>query len=313
MSFPSTFSAFPQVSPTDRLHNPSHSGLENSQSSAVGQVEAFVGLDGDASVAGTLVYDVRSPDSDGGGHIQTANKGGTGQTSFNKGDILVGQSSSVITKLAVGADGTIPVADSTTPTGIRWGQPGSPTMRVYQASSSIYTWYKPSNLSYLVVEVQANGANGANSGPGSDTPGADGGGAGGYARSILPAASLPLAASILVQAGGAGSLLSYFGSIASARGGSLRTGGIGSIGGLRIKGGDGGPGIRNTNNSNVSGEGGNGGDSYFSSGGGGAVNAQNGLNGGNYGGGGGGGGGHTASGATSGGLGGDGVVIVTEY
>src|SRR3990167_8529043 len=107
MPFPSTLSTFNRPSTTDRLNSPSHSALHNTVSSALGQVEAVIGVAGANSVVGTFEYHVRSPPSDGGGHVQTANKGGTGQTVYTKGDILVAQSSSVVTKIAVGSDGEV--------------------------------------------------------------------------------------------------------------------------------------------------------------------------------------------------------------
>ena len=88
MAFPSTLSSFNRPTTTDRLNNPSHSALHNTVSSALRQIEAVIGVTGSASVVGTMMSDLRSPASDGGGHIQSANKGGTGQTTFIKGDIL---------------------------------------------------------------------------------------------------------------------------------------------------------------------------------------------------------------------------------
>lgn len=125
MPFPSVLSTFNRPSATDRLNSPSHSALHNTISSAVGQLEAVIGVEGPSSVVGTLEYFIKSPASDGGGHVQTANKGGTGQTSYTKGDLLVGSSSSVLSKLAVGADTTVPVADSTSPTGVKWATASS--------------------------------------------------------------------------------------------------------------------------------------------------------------------------------------------
>jgi hypothetical protein len=121
MAFPSTLTGYTQTTATSRLNNPSHSGLHNTVSSALGQVEAVIGVDGQNSILGTIIGDLRSPGSGGGGHIQTANKGGTGQISYTKGDILVAQSSSVLGKQSIGADGNILIADSTQALGIRWG------------------------------------------------------------------------------------------------------------------------------------------------------------------------------------------------
>lgn len=129
MTFSSTLSSFPRPNPTDRLNNPSHSGLHNTVSSALGQVEAVIGVDGQSSIVGTMMYDLRSPASPGGGHVQGAAFGGTGQTTFTKGDILIAQSASVLTKVAVGGTGQVLIANSTTATGVGWGSvtgiPGS--------------------------------------------------------------------------------------------------------------------------------------------------------------------------------------------
>ena len=121
--YPSVITSFNYPTPTDRLNSPSHSALHNTTSSAVGQVQAFVGTL--SSVPGTLMYDVRSANSDGGGHVQTASKGGTGQTTFTKGDLLVASSSSVLTKLAVGVDNQVLAVNSSVATGVQWVQAAS--------------------------------------------------------------------------------------------------------------------------------------------------------------------------------------------
>lgn len=123
--YPSILNTFNRPTATDRLNSPSHSALHNTVSSAVGQIESFIGKEGASSTVGTLLYDVRSPDSNGGGHVQTANKGGTGQTTYTKGDLLVATSASVLSKLTVGADTYIPQADSSQASGIKWTQPAS--------------------------------------------------------------------------------------------------------------------------------------------------------------------------------------------
>lgn len=120
MAFPSTLTSFTYPNASDRLNSPSHSSIHSEVASAIGQLEAIIGRDGNNSIAGTLLYDIRSPDSNGGGHVQTANKGGTGYTSYNKGDVLVATSASVLTKLAVGADGQVLRADSSVAGGIKW-------------------------------------------------------------------------------------------------------------------------------------------------------------------------------------------------
>lgn len=118
--YPSIISTFNIVTPSDRLNSPSHSALHNSVSSVLTQVQTVIGTD--SSVLGTIIGDLRNPNSGGGGHIQTANKGGTGQTTYAKGDLLVATSSSVISKLGVSStSGDVLVADPNQSTGMKWG------------------------------------------------------------------------------------------------------------------------------------------------------------------------------------------------
>lgn len=137
MAFPSTLSAFPRPNPTDLLNSPSHSGLHNTVSSALGQVEAVIGVEGNSSVVGTLMQIVKSPGSQGGGHVQGAAFGGTGQTTFAKGDMFVAQSASVISKLAVGADNTQLVADSSTSVGVKWATPSTTKVQINLTPASV--------------------------------------------------------------------------------------------------------------------------------------------------------------------------------
>lgn len=328
--YPSTLSAFTDPQATDRLNAPSHSAIEQAQNAGIEAVEAFVGTL--SSTAGTLIYDIRSPSSNGGGHVQTAAKGGTGQTTFTKGDVLIAQSSSVLTKLAVGNDGAVLTANSSVATGIQWGAvAGVPTVRAYTAAS-VLTWNKPSVLSYIVVEVQAGGGSGG--GSGGTANGGGGAGGGGYARKVYSASVLGLTATVTIGAGGlagttgsnpgnAGNNSSFFLSASSsilALGGAagLATGVAGSASGGSSSGGDvnfqGGGGTQEFSGTVAApGGGGLGGNSFM--GGGGATQTTvdtNGNPGGNYGGGGGGGGVRSGS-NTAGGAGAVGAVIITEY
>ncbi len=116
--YPSTIATLTDPLATDRLNAPSHSAIERAQNAEIEAIETFVGTT--SSAVGTLIYDVRSSQSNGGGHIQPANLGGTGQTSFTKGDLLVGQSTSVLTRLVAGTDAQILSADSSSPAGVLW-------------------------------------------------------------------------------------------------------------------------------------------------------------------------------------------------
>jgi hypothetical protein len=142
MAYPSVLSTLATPQPTDRLNNPSHSTLHQNENSAILEIQRFVGLDGSSSVIGTLDYDIRSPASNGGGHVQTANKGGTGQTTYNKGDILVAQSASVLTKLSTGVDGQILSVNSSVATGLTWITTSSPKVA---ASASVVSVDNSSN------------------------------------------------------------------------------------------------------------------------------------------------------------------------
>lgn len=121
-------------------------------SSAVGQLEAVIGLD--SSVIGTIIGDLRNASSGGGGHVQTANKGGTGQTSYTKGDLLAATSSSVISKLAIGTDNQVLMVNSSTATGVAWGVPN--TTKVTTSGSTVgiaFATNPPAAYSVLSVSI----------------------------------------------------------------------------------------------------------------------------------------------------------------
>lgn len=132
-TFPSILTVISDPAANNKLNAPSHSSIESAQNDGIKKLETFIGTE--SSAVGTLFYDIRGAGSNGGGHVQSANKGGTGQTQYAKGDILVGQSSSVLTKLAVGTDTYVPIADSTQATGIKWGAiPNSATWKVFSGT-----------------------------------------------------------------------------------------------------------------------------------------------------------------------------------
>lgn len=157
MAYPSIITSFSYPTPSNRLNNPSHSSLENLQSSTIGQIEAFIGTD--ASVQGTLVYDIRSPLSNGGGHIQTAVTGGTGQTTFNKGDILVATSPSVLSKLAAGQDGQALVYNSSLASGLGPATPGG--VKIFATASVIGVQNIEASIFSVVIPGSTLGTNNA--------------------------------------------------------------------------------------------------------------------------------------------------------
>lgn len=136
MAFPSTLTAFTYPQPTDKLNSPSHSSVHGQIASALGQVEVIIGRSGDNSVLGTIIGDLRSPGSGGGGHVQTAVLGGTGQTTYTKGDILAAKNASTLAKLAVGADNAFLRANSSVAAGVEWASGVSPKLAI---STSVVT------------------------------------------------------------------------------------------------------------------------------------------------------------------------------
>lgn len=150
--YPSVITSFTYPTASNRLNNPSHSTLENNQSSTIGQVQAVIGLADSASTLGTLIGDLRSPGSQGGGHVQGAAFGGTGQTTFTKGDILIASSPSILTKLAVGTNGYILTAQSSGAVGVSWLPKG-----IISQNSSIQTFTSiVTEVSIMSVSIPAN-------------------------------------------------------------------------------------------------------------------------------------------------------------
>lgn len=194
--WPSVISNIPDPQASDRLNSPSHSGIERSQNANIEAIQNFVGIDGASSVVGTLIYDVRSPASNGGGHVQTANKGGTGQTSYTKGDMLVGQSTSVLTKLAIGTDGAILTADSSQAVGMKW-KSGANTVTSFISGG---TWNRPTGMSFAEVYLWGGGASGATH---NNTFGGGGGGGGAFNYGIFSASTLGASQLVMIGSGGA--------------------------------------------------------------------------------------------------------------
>lgn len=160
-NYPSTITAFTNPSPTDKLSTTPHSSIESAQNTDLTAIETFVGTL--SSNVGTLVYDIRAAASNGGGHVQLANVGGTGQTAYTKGDILVATSSSVLTKLAVSAnDNDFLAVNSSVAAGINWKAGVTSGQVQNQAASysedsgsgSVYAIYpNPCVLSYAGGQV----------------------------------------------------------------------------------------------------------------------------------------------------------------
>lgn len=196
------------------------------------------------------------------------------------------------------------------------------------AHNGNYTWTKPNNLRYIIIEATGGGGGGA--GADSQASGGSGGG-GGYVKKIIVASALGATESIVVGRGGPGGAAgnnagtaggnTTFGSFVTAGGGGAGSasggsyaagaGGTASGGDVNIPGGNGGTGGVFSPRT-----GRNGGGSVMGSGGNGAISGStssaDATNGSGYGGGGGSGNGGTSSGSSSGGNGATGGIILTQ-
>lgn len=177
-----------------------------------------------------------------------------------------------------------------------------------QVFSSNGTWYKPSNLAYIKVEVIGGGGGSAGSGQ------YCGGGGGGYSMEIIDASELSASVSVSIGSGGAagggsggttsfGSFLQATGGSGGVTSGAGATGGSGSGGDLNINGGYGGTIATGTMGT------GHGGESFYGHGGYAGYYASVNAGAGTWPGGGAGGGAVASTGAA----GADGAVIVWEY
>ena len=147
-TFPSVISTISDPAATDKLNTPSHSTIETAQNDGIKKLETFIGTL--SSAVGTIMYDIRATASDGGGHVQGANKGGTGQTAFTKGDVLVANSASVLSKLAVGSNDQALVADSAQAAGVKW----SGVATAAQIQNQTYIYARASVMSGSVYGVK---------------------------------------------------------------------------------------------------------------------------------------------------------------
>lgn len=135
--WPSIISSLSDPNPTDRLNAPSHSSIESAQNANIEQIQTFIGTT-TSSAVGTILYDARSPDSNGGGHVQTANKGGTGQTAYTKGDLLVATSSSVLAKFAVSSTaGEVLTIDPSQAAGMKWANSSNTKVAVVSSQLGV--------------------------------------------------------------------------------------------------------------------------------------------------------------------------------
>jgi hypothetical protein len=238
-----------------------------------------------------------------------------------KGDLLVGTADNTIDNLSPGTNGQLLTANSATATGLEWTtQEGYRFVQTLYFTSdgsftkATYPWLK-------AIRVKCQGAGAAGWGSTVTTRQRPGGGGGGFAESLITDISgLDSSVTVTIGAGGIGNTgggssggTSSFGSLVSATGGVVVSGGIlGGLGGvgtgqLSVPGSAGGAG---TTLAGV--PSGSGGDSVFGSGGRFLGLDSNGESGRLYGGGGAGASANTTQ-PFNGGTGANGIVIVELY
>jgi len=247
------------------------------------------------------------------GATVAVSNGGTGQTTYTDGQLLIGNTTgNTLTKATLTAGTGISVTNgagsitiASTVTG------GFSNMEVFVSPG---TWTCPPTTSIAKVTVVGGGGNGGAK-PGATFGGGGGGGAGGAAIEVTP-----VSGPVAVTVGGAGGT-SSFGAFCSATGGANGgagtgtpspfaggtggNGGAGSGGDINIDGGAGQPG---TYSPQPAGYGGAGGSSILGAAGKGGVQGSAGTAGGNYGGGGGGSGLNPGNGGA-----GAGGIVIVEY
>lgn len=135
MAWPSIVTTYTNPMPMNTLNSPSHSSIETAQNNSLTEMQTFIGTM-NASALGTLIGTVYNPSSDGGGHVQTVPKGGTGFTSYTLGNLLVANSPSSLSKLAVGLDGQVLKANSSVASGINWVTPTNSTNKIAISTTS---------------------------------------------------------------------------------------------------------------------------------------------------------------------------------
>jgi hypothetical protein len=271
------------------------------------------------------------------GTLPVAN-GGTGQTTYTNGQLLIGNTTgNTLTKATLTAGTGISITNGAGSISIASTVSGGGDYKMVTFTSP-GTWTKPAGLKAVKVTVVGGGGKGGDSpGPTGQQGATGGGGGGGAAIRFLPAPSIPGPVSTTV---GAASGTSSFGPFASATGGVAASnflstpgisnhlggdGGLGSSGDLNIRGGGGQPGIVASlpPGTILSFIGGMGGSSILGGGAkslaalGGPVEpfgtSKSGVAGGAYGGGGSGVSRVSQPGTISGGAGTSGVVIVEEF
>jgi hypothetical protein len=129
---------------------------------AVNVVFSAVGPIGSTNVQGAIEEvstECRNADNITSGTIAVA-RGGTGLASYAKGDLIAASGSTALAKLAVGTNGHVLKANSSTATGLEWGEVGGGTVTSVSSSTAALTVATATTTPALTLRSATTSVNG---------------------------------------------------------------------------------------------------------------------------------------------------------